>query len=337
MCVWKMHQRNPDFDFLREVYPKLVRWHDWFHKGRGHKDSYLLSWGHARNSFYEAVLETGWDNTPFYDGGEMCDGVMSIYCVDLCSLWAMDAEYLAFITDALGQTDDARRFRSERGRMVKEMNEKLWNEDLGLYCNRFCDDAPDGKPRFLTRITPLSFYPLICGAPSQKQAKRMLSYLHNPKKFWGEYPIPTLPYDDPDYPGHYWRGFTWGPCNYLLWLGLQRYDDPKYLREFVSRSVNLFMRNWNTPQQICGENYRSDHRENAGSVGDDPHYTWGALLPLIGVESLFDIDETLKPVPRDIGLTQNITMQHIPVGGKLYTIENHKGSTTITEESATDE
>jgi putative isomerase len=27
LCVWKMHQRWPDVDFLREVYPKLVRWH----------------------------------------------------------------------------------------------------------------------------------------------------------------------------------------------------------------------------------------------------------------------------------------------------------------------
>lgn len=329
MCVWKLHQRQPDMAFLAEIYPKLVKWHDWFRKGRCKEGSYLLSWGNGRGSWGDAVLETGWDNTPAFDGGEMQDGLINQYHVDLSALWAMDAEYLALVAEALGKEDDVMRFRDEHERMVREMNEKLWNEKLGLYCNRFWQDNPDGTPRFLTRITPLNFYPLICGAPDKKQAKRILNYLHNPKKFWGEYPVPTLPYDDPDYPGHYWRGFTWGPCNYLLWLGLQRYDDPKHLQEFVSRSVRLFMQNWDTPEQICGENYCSDHRDNAGKVGDDPHYTWGALLPLIGVEALIDIDKDMNPVPRNIGLKENLILRHIPVGGKRYTIENDKGKTTI--------
>lgn len=332
MNVWKLHQCWPDLGFLREVYPKLVKWHDWFRLGRCREGSMLLSWGNGRGSMYDAVLETGWDNTPSFDGSEMQDGLMNIYCVDLSALWAMDAEYLALVAEALGKGDDAARFHGEHEQMVSEMNDKLWNEKLGLYCHRFWQDNPDGTPRFATRITPLNFYPLICGAPSQKQARRMLNYLHNPMKFWGEYPVPTLPYDDSDYPGHYWRGFTWGPCNYLLWLGLQRYDTPKHLQEFVSRSVRLFMQNWNTPQQICGENYRSDHRDEAGKVGDDPHYTWGALLPLIGVEALIAIDKDMKPVPRNIGLKEHLVLKHIPVGGRLYTMENDKGKTTIIKE-----
>lgn len=92
------------------------------------------------------------------------------------------------------------------------------------------------------------------------------------------------------------------------------------------------MQNWNTPQQICGENYRSDHRDEAGKVGDDPHYTWGALLPLIGVEALIAIDKDMKPVPRNIGLKEHLVLKHIPVGGRLYTMENDKGKTTIIKE-----
>ena len=34
MCVWKMHMRWPDAEFLKEVYPKLLRWHHWWPNNR---------------------------------------------------------------------------------------------------------------------------------------------------------------------------------------------------------------------------------------------------------------------------------------------------------------
>jgi putative isomerase len=37
MSAWKMHEHPPDLDFLAEVYPKLVRWHEWRPKARDGK------------------------------------------------------------------------------------------------------------------------------------------------------------------------------------------------------------------------------------------------------------------------------------------------------------
>lgn len=329
MCVWKMYQRWKDTEFLKEVYPKIAKWHEWFREGRAHKGSYLLSWGDGGGDFNQARLETGFDDTPAFDGAEMKGTLVNVYCVDLSSLWAADAEYLAKMATVLGYTADARHFKEQRDSMVSEINTKLWNEKLGMYCNRFIDDNADGTPRFQTRITPLNFYPLICGAPDSKRAKRVLDYLHNPKKFWGQYLIPTVPYDDPLYPKQtYWRGHTWGPCNYLVWQGVRRYDDTEHISQYAERSVSLFMRNWNTDAQPCAENYMSTD----GTVGDDPHYTWGALLPLIGVEALTDIDDNLRPVARPTSVKGNIVLHNIPIGGQKYTIEVNNGKTNVERE-----
>jgi len=328
--TWKVYQRWPDRAFLAEVYPKLVKWHDWWHKKRAKPGDFLLSWGSATGSdMQDARWETGWDDTHSLDGGKFEGTSVNVYAVDLCSMWAMDAENLAKIAGVLGKSGDVARFRSEHDRMCREMNARLWNESLGLYCNRIWENNADGSPNFLKRITPMNFYPLICGAPDAARAKRMLDYFHQPKKFWGDWPVPTLSYDDPDWlQQDYWHGHVWAPVNYLLWQGLVHYDDKVHLADFAEKSVKIFMQNWSPDTTICSENYRSD----TGKADDHPHYTWGALLPLIGVEALIDIGPDLKPVPRRLRLKENLTLHHVPVGGKLYRVESKGGVVTVTAE-----
>ena len=116
---------------------------------------------------------------------------MNVDAVDLNSLWSMDAEYLANMADALGLTDDARQLRSEQAQINHLMNQILWNEELGVYCHRrWNKDGSLGA--FLTRLTPMNFYPLICGAPDDRRAKRMLDVLTDTKQFWGRWILPTL-------------------------------------------------------------------------------------------------------------------------------------------------
>lgn len=328
ICMWRYYLHNPDKSFLREIYPNLVRWHNFFAVNRRHKGSYLLSWGSESGNINDARLETGYDDTQSFGDAEMDGTLLNIYNVDLCSLWAADAENLARIAKVLGYEGDANLFQLQRDSMVAEMNDKLWNERIGMYCNRFLADNPDGSARFVERLTPMNFYPLICGAPDAKRAKRVLSMAHNPKKFWGPYPMPTLPCDDPDFNRQsYWNGSLWAPASYLVWIGLERYDDKAHLAEYVRRNVNLFMKWWNTPEEMCCENYRS----NTGDRGDHPHYTWGALLPLMAVEALVQVDTDGTVKPRDLGLKENIEMRGVLFGGKRYDVSCIKGKVSLTE------
>ena len=468
MCVWKMHTRRPDRGFLAEVYPALARWHAWWPEARDGNRNGLLEWGSGQGWWQGAQYETGWDDNVHFERTAIVGQTMNADAVDLSSLWAMDAEYLSFIAAALGKNEDADRFRREREEMNKRINDRLWNESLGIYCSRLWDipaeeapalpanagfrggfegvfyrdwlfrteaarrradrldfdwgdagpmegiggdrwaarwsgtfsppepgsyrfavqadegarlfvdgklvldswtrttgdrrtadiDCGDGKPRpvvleyfedkgraslrfvvhrlmpgkpgsdWLTRLTPMNFYPLICGAPDADRAKRVLDWMYRKDKFWGAWILPTVPYDDPVWSQQtYWRGHIWPPANYLLWQGMRRYADASRQAEFARKSVDLFMRNWTT-SRLCCENYRSSD----GACGDDPHYTWGALLCLIGVEALADVGPDFKPVPRrDLGL-EDIVMRRVPFGGGLYRIEIGRGTVSASPE-----
>jgi hypothetical protein len=325
MAVWKMHQRWPgpdDTAFLTEVYPKLVKWHDWWPTARDGNKNGLLEWGSSTGGFQEAQWETGWDDNEEYDGASMVGNNMNVDAVDLNSLWAMDAEYLTKIATFLGKTSDATRFQADHDKTALLMNSLLWNDQLGIYCSR--PWSPVNGNVFSTRVTPMNFYPLIAGVPNATQAASVLKVITTTTKFWGNWVLPTVSYDDPAWPGQtYWHGTIWGPVNYLVFQGLKRYATPEIQAEFARRSVSLFMTNW-TKQGICGENYLS----TTGGLGGDAHYTWGSLLNLVGIEAAADIgaDGTLVPGK---GFTSAFQLSNIPVGGKLYDIQVSGGAATV--------
>lgn len=326
LCVWKMHQRWPDTAFLQEVYPKLVKWHAWWMKARDGNQDGLLEWGSNGNGFQGALYETGWDDTLHFQGAEMVGPNMNANAVDLNALYSMDAEYLARIAESIGLKENAEKFRHEHQTVNQRINDRLWNEDLGTYCSRLW--GRDGQPgKFLTRLTPMNFYPLICGAPDSQRAQRVLKILTDPKKFWGRWSLPTLAYDDPDWKRqHYWRGKIWAPVNYLVFQGLKRYATPQQRNDFARSSVELFMRNW-TAKGVCGENYLSTD----GSQSSDPNYTWGALLCLIGVEAIVDQNSD-GSIATSTDWGGDLNLRNIPIGGKLYRAQVHGGKTIVRPE-----
>ena len=327
LCVWKIHERWPKLRFLAEVYPKLLNWHDWWPKHSDGNGNGLLEWG-AIGSFADARLGCGWDDTPAFDGAEKIGTQMNADAVDLNSLWSMDAEYLARIAGELGKHDDQERLRSEHKTMNERINDVLWNEELGVYCSRLW--GKDGTPgEFLRRLTPMNFYPLICGAPDETRASRLMKTLTDPKKFWGEWLVPTLAYDDPEWTKQdYWKGHTWAPVNYLIWQGVRRYGTREQKLQLAERSVRLFMTNW-TERGTCNEAYMS-----STGIGDRyPHYTWGALLCQIGLEYVYDATTDGQPhhfegqpkIPR-------MELRNMPSGGRLYRIISDGERISVTSE-----
>ncbi|MDE2127192.1 MAG: hypothetical protein KGJ62_11430 [Armatimonadetes bacterium] len=452
LCVWKMEQRWPDLKFLRWVYPKLKRWHAWWMRARDGNHDGLLEWGSSSAGAQGARWETGWDDTPQFDGARMSGETLDADAVDLNALYTMDAEYLARLANELGYTRDASRYRAERSAMIRRINRRLWNPAVGTYCSRLWHaerqvpvpqsafgtgfdvvfynrenlESPvarikspaiqfdwNGKPplagvpadhwsarftgtftppkpgrylfktsaddgvrllvaghkviddwsvhglddqetvatfdsaspqpvsleyfqaaggsaltmtvaelepapaaaEFLTRLTPMNFYPLIAGIPDASRTRQMLALLTDPHRFWGTWIVPTLSYRDPLWPQQrYWHGTIWGPVNYLLFQGLMRDAPARIQNQIVARSLHLFLRNWDR-KRVCGENFLSTD----GDPGGDLHYTWGALLCLMGVENLCDFGP--NGTVRLNGLqTETVELRNLPIHGLLYTV-----------------
>jgi hypothetical protein len=73
------------------------------------------------------------------------------------------------------------------------------------------------------------------------------------------------------------------------------------------------MRNWRK-DGTCHENFMAN-----GDGSSDPHYTWGALLCLIGLEALCDVEPDGKVRLSGAGKGE-VDLRRIPIGGKLYEV-----------------
>ena len=92
-------------------------------------------------------------------------------------------------------------------RQKQLIREKLWNEQDGIFENRFWSGD------FSKHLSPTNFYPLLAGIPTPEQAKRMMDeHLLNPKEFWGTYILPSISRNDPAFVDQFYvRGTIWGP------------------------------------------------------------------------------------------------------------------------------
>ena len=294
--MWKNYQRNQDKEILQWAYPRLKRWHDWWFSDRGDGQPWrdgnrdgLLEWGSDKGSsssgggrgyLQGAKWESGMDDSPMYDDVVYDSNTytMNLDDVGLNSLYALDSECLAKIAEILGKEDDKKRDISDYDRIKRAMQQQLWNEKDGIYENRYWDG------HFSQRLSPTNFYPMLAGVATPEQAKRMVEHLVNPTEFWGQYAIPTIARNDVAFEDQfYWRGDIWGPTNYLVYEGLNRYHQDEVALEFAEKSYGLFVDDWHS-HQYTNEQYYAW----GGNAGGDKHYTWGALLCLIPLEQYMD-------------------------------------------------
>lgn len=297
--TWKVYQRTQDHALLEWAYPRLKKWHEWWFRDRGDGQSWrdgnhdgLLEWGSDRGSaagpggrgyLMASRWETGIDDNPMYDGVtyDPKTYTMNLDDVGLNSLYVLDAECLSKIATLLGNEKDANTFTADSERQKQIIRDKLWNEQDGIYENRFWSGE------FSKHLSPTNFYPLLAGIPTPQQAKRMIEeHLLNPKEFWGTYVLPSISRNDPAFLDQFYvRGTIWGPLNYLVSQGINRYGFDKVALQYAQKSYDLFMDDWRTAQH-------DDEQYGAagGNGGGDPHYTWGALLPLIALEQYADVN-----------------------------------------------
>jgi hypothetical protein len=337
-CVWKVLQRYPDDEMLRWAYPRLKKWHEWWFKDRGDGQPWrdgnrdgLLEWGSNRGSsasgggrgfLMQARWESGMDDNPMWDDVHYDPHTytMDLDDVGLNSLYALDAESLAALAAQLGKEDDRQNFLADYEKMKRLVREKLWNESDGIYENRFWNG------QFSKRLSPSNFYPMLAGIATPEQAERMVhQHLLNPAEFWGNYVVPTTPRNDPAFADqYYWRGSIWGPTNYLLYHAIDRYGFDQAALEFAQKSYALFMDDWKTNQHD-NELYHAW----GGSGGGDIHYTWGALLCLIGLEQFMDANpwDGLRFGALNPGAKGNL--DHVTWQNHTYTVSVGPGNTEI--------
>ena len=274
LAVWKIYLLTNDLDLLAWAYPRLLQWNDWWLANRGDGQAWrdgngdgLLEYGYdveieqgalgTRMITNEARLRLAYSESgirrseidlssnqanSFGGSGEQSletkfndrTHTIELSPVALNSLYAFDTEILLMIATQLGLKPDMERLKVRHEKLKDLINYKLWNEKEGVYLDR----AWNGN--YSQRISPESFYPLLAGIPDEDRAKRMLITLGDPKKFGGEFRLPTLARDDSAYSANtIGTGALWSVSNYLVYLGLRRYGFHNEAADLARRSNSI--------------------------------------------------------------------------------------------------
>jgi hypothetical protein len=285
ITVLGLYENFHDRWFIEDAFEPLMKWNRWWAEHRDIQG--YLAWGSdghnepenlddsSRGTRVGAILESGLDNSPMYDEAtyNAQSHVLEYADVGLMSMYIADCDALAKIADELGKTAESKELK-ERAERYRAKLATMWDEQAGIFLNV---DLHTGKKN--TRLSPTNFYPMLAKAATPEQAKTMIEkHLLNKDEFWAEWIIPSIARNDPAFQDqNYWRGRIWGPMNYLVYLGLQNYQDPDVRKDFAAKSYSLFLKEWKENGHVH-ENYNATLGSGDDVSNSDRFYHWGALL-----------------------------------------------------------
>jgi hypothetical protein len=293
-CALKLYHQFGEIHFLHSIFDSLLVHHRWWFKYRDGNGDGLLEWGtnwpiehdDYRGYLNLAMAESGLDNSPMYDDTNFNPHTHTMELIDvgLNCAYALDAWALAQMAWVLGRKEEAAVLEAEYEDLKVRINQELWNEPLGIYCNKHWDG------RFSPVLGPTCFYPMLAGIAPAERAERMVrEHLLNEEEFWGEYVIPASSKNHPSFQdNNYWRGRIWAPTNFLVAEGLKRYGYYNEANAVAKKSLKLFIDEWKEENHIH-ENYNTLTGDGDDVDNADPLYTWGGLLAFLAVSELIEV------------------------------------------------
>jgi putative isomerase len=235
---------------LEEVYPKTVRFHQWWFRERD-----LLSDGLP---CYMSGNDSGWDNASVFASR------WPVQSPDLAAWLILDAEALAKIANQLGRMDEAARWRQQEKDLLDRFHKRFWIDGQP----HFFSLTPSGPKR--ERSTSLiTSIPLLLGERLDPAIRaNLIRLLSDPEHFFAPAGPATEARDSPYYtPNGYWRGPVWGISTYLICTGLIECGETTLAQILATRFCEACARDGN---------FRENYDATTGAGQYDSGMTWTA-------------------------------------------------------------
>jgi len=230
-------ETQPDTNWLADLYPRLRRYLEWDLRNRDSDGAGLAEWS-IEESIHCRSGESGMDNSSRFDTATPLDAT------DFNSFLARECELMAAFAVRLGILEDVGLWKERRDQLCRLINERLWNEKIGLYV-----DYDLRHQRQSPVLASAGFLPLLCGAPTPAQAERLAAHLRNPQTFGTAFPVPSIAESETHYAKDMWRGPTWINLNWLIAQGLDRYGHHELatdLRQRTCREIERWFQKYGT-------------------------------------------------------------------------------------------
>ncbi|MAT44991.1 MAG: hypothetical protein CL609_21880 [Anaerolineaceae bacterium] len=217
----KLHETDPDLEFLKEIYIPLVRWNAWWFSMNDDNVNGLVQYNHPYSS--------GLDNNPLWDYG------MPVESPDINTYLCVQMGSLAVIAETLGMDSEGAMWRRRASAIVQRMLDVFWDEEKGVF-QAFHNDQP------IPVLTPFNLYPLWSGQLPTHINQRLVDHLTNPEEFWGKYALPSVAFNDEHYDSQsMWRGPVWVNINYFFIEALRQVGYDEIADQLQNKTLELIM------------------------------------------------------------------------------------------------
>lgn len=364
-AAWRVYQRTGDRSILDLVYPVMTAYIDRMPEFDVDGDGLLESpWVANRPGGRGNHL--GLDDSPQFfgyqqiprDGGTDSRDHTDLTDVPLNSYYGLFAHVLAQMANELERPADQARFEQLHAHLAAQMDARLWNDERGLYLNRYLDG------RWEHTNTPTVFYPLFGGLASSEHARRLVDeHLENPEEFGGEYALPSVARNDPAFCSsgdrhpeseHFtyfqehmeedaceeWKGAVWPPMNATVYDGLKRYGFDAEAARLAEKSTKL----WQETYEELGwfpEYWDAEPGQLINGAATDTAwrtYSWSNLMPLMTATELFS-DDAWGDVNGfrfgTLALPGRNALRGVPWRGRTYDVVADERSTRLTRDGRT--
>lgn len=280
-AVWYSQNGSFDRDYLAEMYPQLVKQHNWWYENRDHDGDGLCEYGSTDGTLIAAKWESGMDNAVRFDNSEILKNNAGAYSlnqesVDLNAYLAAEKYYLSQIANNIFH-DDTKKYKAEFDKLKLKIQEQFFDEETGW----FYDTNLQGT-EFIKVMGCEGWIPLWANVASPEQALAVKNNMMDTAKFNVTVPLQTLSADEPKFnpENGYWRGPNWLDQSYFGIKGLRNYA---FHDEAMSTAKKLIANSEGLLEK--GPSIRENYHPITGKGLEAHNFSWSAahlLLLMIG-------------------------------------------------------
>ncbi|KAB1157373.1 trehalase [Tenacibaculum aiptasiae] len=224
-AVSKIYNKDKDIEFVKEFYPKLKKYHQWWYNKRDHDKDGLCEYGSTDGSLIAAKWESGMDNAIRFDNSKILKNEEGAYSldqesVDLNAYLYAEKIYLSQLATELKLTEESQQFITEANKLKTKIQEQFYDKNDGW----FYDTNLEGTT-FIKGEGSEGWTALWANAATQEQAKAVKNKMMNTTKFYTKVPFQTMSADHPKFDPlkGYWRGPNWLDQSYFGVKSLRNY------------------------------------------------------------------------------------------------------------------
>lgn len=277
-AIAKVFEATQDTTFIKQLYPKLKKYHQWWYDFRDHDQNGLCEYGSTDGTRVAAAWESGMDNAVRFDEATMLTNEGGGFSfdqesVDLNAYLYAEKLYLVQLAQILGEPSDAEKYQQDAVRLAEKIKERFYDSQKDFFFDVMLDD------KVIQIFGPEGWISLWAGIATDDQAASVTGHIMDDTKFNTKVPLPTLDASHPKFnpKNGYWRGPVWLDQVYFAIRGLEKYGYQKEADELKNKLFN------NADGLLGDAPIRENYHPITGEGLNAKHFSWSAahLLLLI--------------------------------------------------------